>query len=128
MSSISSKHIVIGLITVFVLIFLFLQGNRDNSYDYSGAQSQSPLQSQSPNHSFESENTNPYSLIGSNNPTNLQRHEILQTKVKGYREFTYWGEQTPTYEKVREMNNDEFDRFIEKVELNDADVYWGAQY
>ena len=31
-------------------------------------------------------------------------------------------------EKVKQMNDDEFDRFIDEVEQNDADVYWGATY
>jgi hypothetical protein len=48
--------------------------------------------------------------------------------VKGYREATYWGEQTSIDEKVKHFSNDEFDCFIEEVELNDADVYWGATY
>ena len=48
--------------------------------------------------------------------------------MKGYREETYWGEETSINEKAWDMNDDEFDEFVEKVELNDANVYWGAEY
>ena len=62
------------------------------------------------------------------NTTSPTRHEVLQNTVKGYREETYWGEHTSTAEKVRYMDDDEFDDYLEEVELNDADVYWGAEY
>jgi hypothetical protein len=72
------------------------------------------------------EQDHPPSSTWSHNPSH--RHEILQTKVKGYREETYWGEQSSVDEKVRYMDDDEFKDFLEEVELNDADVYWGATY
>ena len=34
----------------------------------------------------------------------------------------------PTYEKVLQMSDDELIDFVEEVELNDADVYWGVEY
>lgn len=48
--------------------------------------------------------------------------------MRGYRESTYWGEQPSIYEKVKQMSDDEFSRFIDEVEENDANVYWGAEY
>jgi hypothetical protein len=66
--------------------------------------------------------------MSSNNPTNPTRKEILQTKVKGYREATFWGSEHPLDEEIRYQNDNEFDRFIEEVELDDADVYWGVEY
>ena len=82
-----------------------------------------------PTHSsFDDELAYPSSSTESIKPSSFNRHEILQSKVKGYRESTYWGEQHPTHDQVRQFSDDEFDRFIDEVELNDADVYWGATY
>ena len=126
MNTIRRKHIVIGLVIGFILFLFSRIGDEDYSYDFSGAQTQWPIPTQSSYRSYDSEQTYSSSSTWSNNPSN--RHEILQTKVKGYREETYWGEQSSIDEKVRYMDDDEFDRFVEKVELNDGDVYWGATY
>jgi hypothetical protein len=126
MNPIKSKHIVIGLAAALILFLFYRVGDKDYSYNHTGVQS--PLQYQPSYRSKDREQYNPTSSTQSHNPSNLTRHEILQTKVKGYREATYWGEQTSIDEKVKHFSNDEFDCFIEEVELNDADVYWGATY
>jgi hypothetical protein len=130
MNPIKSKHIVFGLAAAFILFLFNSLGDEDYSYGQTRnqAQFQSPMQYQSSYRSLESEPTLPFSSTRYPNPSNLSRHEILQTKVKGYREETYWGEQSSTAEKVKHFCDDEFDRFIDEVELNDADVYWGAEY
>lgn len=122
------RHIVIGLIVVFILFLFYRIGDDDYSYANPRPQSQVPTQSHKSYPSLDSERAYPYFLTGSLKPSSFNRHEILKAKVKGYREQTYWGEETSIDEKVRHMNDDEFDRFIEKVEENDADVYWGATY
>ena len=127
MSSIKFKHIVIGLVIAFILFLFYRIGDDDYSYDQSGTHSQGPIPTQSSYRSFESEQTYPTSSTWSHNPSST-RHDILQFKMKGYREETYWGEQHSTFEKVKYMSDYEFDDFIEKVELNDNDVYWGATY
>ena len=127
MGSIKFRHIVVGLV-VFIL-FLFLRiGDDDYSYEYPEAHTQGAIPTQQYDHSFDNEQSYPYSSTWSHNPSIPTRHEILQTKVKGYREFTYWGSEHPTQEQVQQMNDDEFEKYIEKVEENDVDVYWGAQY
>ena len=103
MNPIMSKHILIGLAVTFIL-FLFCRIG--DSYDQTGTQS--PMQYQSFDRSMDWEQDYPRSSTWSYNPTSPTRHEILQTKVKGYREETYWGEQTSTAEKVRYMDDDEF--------------------
>jgi hypothetical protein len=126
MNPIRSKHIVIVLVAAFILFLFYKKGDEDYSYDHTGAQS--PVMYQPSYHSFESGQGYPPSSRWSTNPSKNSRHEVLQSKVKGYREETYWGSEHPTHEKVRQMDNDEFDHFIEEVELNDTDVYWGAEY
>lgn len=121
MNPIKSKHILIGLAVAFILFLFYRIGD---SYDQTGIQS--PMQYQSFDRSMDWEQDSPPSSTWSHNPSN--RHEILQTKVKGYREETYWGEQSSIDEKVRDMDDDEFNDYIKEVELNDADVYWGANY
>ena len=128
METIKSKHIVIGLIVGFILFVFYCIGNEGYSYEHPGATTPRPTPT-SPTHlTFDSERDYSTTSTGSHNPTNPQRHEILQTTVKGYREQTYWGEQHPTYEKVLDMSNDEFNDFVEEVELSDDDVYWGVEY
>ena len=127
MNAIRRKHIVIGLVITFILFLLFSSEDEDYSYEFSKTQTQIPQLKQY-YHSLNSEQSYPLSSALPNNPTNFQRHEILQTKVKGYREETFWGEQSSTAEKVRHLNDDEFDRYIEDLEQNDSDAYWGAEY
>ena len=123
MATFKNKHIVIGLAVGFILFLFWWIGNDGYSYEPTGATTILPSHL-----TFDSECNYTTTSTRSYNPTNPQRHEILQTKVKGYREETYWGEQHPTYEKVRDMSDYEFDRFIDEVGINDADVYWGASY
>lgn len=68
----------------------------------------------------------PYYTLSSSGyliPSLSNRNEILQSRANGYMEFTYWGEQPPIYDKVKRMNDDEFDSFINEVEENDANLY-----
>ena len=59
----------------------------------------------------------------------IDRQETLKTKVKGYRETTYWGAEHALDKKVPPMNDGEFERYVnEEVNPNDHDVYWGAEY
>ena len=126
MNPIKSKHILIGLAVAFILYLFYRIGDEDYSYDHTGAQSQ--MQYQPSYRSMDREQSNPTSSTWSHNPPSSTRHELLQTKVKGYREDTYWGEEHPSHERVRYLDDDEFEDFLEEVELNDADVYWGATY
>jgi hypothetical protein len=123
MATFKSKHILIGLAAGFILFLFCRIGNDGYSYQHPGATTTLPSHL-----TFDSERNYSTTSTVSDNPTNPQRPELLQTKVKGYREETYWGEQHPTYEKVRDMSDYEFDRFIDEVGINDADVYWGASY
>ena len=128
MNPIKSRHIVIGLMVAFILFLTYKIGDEDYSYNNLGAYNQRPIQSHSSNPIKDSEQAYPSTSTWSHNPLSTNRHEFLQTKVKGYREETYWGEQHPIDEKVRDMSDYEFDRYIDEVEENDADVYWGATY
>jgi len=128
MVTIKSKHIVIGLVIGFILFLFCRRGNDGYAYQHPGAATPRPTLTSPPHLTFDSERDYSTTSTGSHNPTNPQRHEILQTTVKGYREQTYWGEQHPIHEKVRDMSDYEFDRFIDNVGINDADVYWGASY
>ena len=59
----------------------------------------------------------------------INRDSILQKFSKGYREETYWGNEHPIIEKTKDLNDDEFKRYIEEeVVEKDNDVYWGAEY
>ncbi len=123
MNHIKNKRIVFGLIILF-FFFVFLMANKEDSqFEYPGTCTHP--QSQSLKSSFNSVQ----SYSPSYPQSNFSRHEILQKKVKGYREQTYWGSEHPTHEKTRYMNDDEFGCYInEEIELKDADVYWGAEY
>lgn len=130
MATIKSKHIIISLAVGFIL-FLFCWLGAENegySYQHPGASTHGATFTQPSHLTFESEPIYTATSKGSYNTTNPTRHELLQTKVKGYREETYWGEQHPTYEKARDMSDYEFDRFVEEVAQKDVDVYWGATY
>jgi len=122
-----SRHIVIGLVIGFIL-FLFYRIGADNySYEQPRTHSQSSIQSQFSDSSYDIDRI--YNPQPSGSQSNLDRKEVLRTNVKGYREATYWGSEHPLDEEIRYQNDDEFDRFInEEVESKDADVYWGAEY
>lgn len=121
MNSIRPRHIVIAFVVAFIL-FILLRAN-ENHYPVANPGAQVSYSSYDSGHSYSS------SSKGTQLNSNLNRHEILQKKVKGYRESTYWGLEHPTQEKTKDLSDDEFDRFIsEELELNDVDVYWGAEY
>jgi len=125
MKPIKNKNIIIGFMIVFI-IFLFWRANKeDNQLEYPRPQPNPQSQSLRPTHNSDQS----YSPSYHQSQPNLNRYEILQTKVKGYREETYWGSEHPIQEETRYLNDEEFDRYItEEVELKDADVYWGADY
>ncbi len=121
MNALKIRNIFIGFIVAFIL-FLIIRANKNHyPVDVSGITTSYP--------SIVIDQTYYYSSTGERLNSNLNRHEILQKKVKGYRESTYWGLEHPTQEKTRDLSNDEFKRFIsEEVEINDENVYWGAEY
>ena len=124
MNPIRIRHITTGLIIAF-LLFLVI-ANQDN-YQSEYPQTRTFPQSQTSYQSFDSyESLSNYCHYSS---TNSNRHEILNKKMKGYREQTYWGSEHPIQERTRYMESDEFDRFLrEEIEEKDANVYWGAEY
>ncbi len=127
MDSTKGRNIVIGLVIISLIILFCGISDKDCSNHYSGEQPQTQYHSSYPFN--ESERAFPSSSTRLNNPTSPTRHEVLQTKVKGYRETTYWGSEHPVVEEIRHYSDDEFDRYInEKVELKDADAYWGTEY
>jgi hypothetical protein len=128
MNPTKSKYIVIGLAFGFILFLFFWVGNGGYSYQHPGATNPGATPTLPSHLIFDSECNYSTTSTVSYNPTNPQRHELLQTQMKGYRKETYWGEQHPTYEKVRDMSDYEFDRFIDEAGINDAVVYWGATY
>ncbi len=125
MNSIKSRHIVISLVVAFIL-FILVKANEDiHLYEYPGAQ----IQSHTSYFSLDCDQYFSSYSFKTQTQSNLNRHEILQTKVKGYREATYWGEDHPKQEQTRYVSDDEFGRFIyEELELKDEDIYWGAEY
>lgn len=127
MNPMISRHIVISFVVAFILFILVRANQDDNQMEHPGVHTS--LQSHTFYRSFNSDQSfSPYYHNSLSN-SNLNRHDILQTKVKGYREQTYWGQEHPTQERTRYFSDEEFERFIyEKVELKDVDVYWGAEY
>ena len=126
MNSIECRHIVIGLVVAFIL-FLFC--GIDDYYSFENPGGHTLIQPQSSYRSFDSERIYSSHPSRPQIPSSLNRNETLQTKVKGYRKVTYWGEEHLQDEKIRYLSDDEFDRFIiDEVELKDEDVYWGAEY
>lgn len=128
METFKSKHIVIGLVVGFILFMFCRIGNDGYFYQHHGATTPRFTPTSPSYRNLDGDRNYSNTSTRSHNPINPQRHEILQAKVKGYREQTYWGEQHPTYEKVRDMDDAEFDLFIDEVGINDADVYWGVSY
>ena len=128
MNPIKSKHIVIGIAVAFILFLFCRNGDEDYSYDQSGTHTLGTMQSQPSYRSMGREQYNPTSSTWSPNPSSAYRHETLQTKVKGYREETFWGEEHSLDEKVKRFSDDEFDDYLKEVDENDADSFWGATY
>jgi len=61
--------------------------------------------------------------------SNLNRDKILKESLKGYREQTFWGSEHPITETTKQLNDKEFNRFVEdEIKSKDVDVYWGAEY
>ena len=122
MIPIKFRHIILGLVVGFIIFLFYRIGDEDYSYGQSGTHPHRNIPTLTFYNSLKSEQTINSSSKWSHNPLSSTRHEILQTKVKGYREETYWGEEHPIHEKIQQMSEDEFDDFIEEVEINDADV------
>ena len=112
MNPIKSKHIVIGLAVGFILFLFCWIGNYGYSYQHPGATTHGATHTLPSHLTFGSEHNYTNTSTRSYNPTNPTRNEILQTKVKGYREATYWGSEYPLDEEIRYQNDNEFDRFI----------------
>jgi hypothetical protein len=63
------------------------------------------------------------------NSFDLNRDEILNKSLKGYREETYWGNEHSVSEKTKHLNDKEFSTFVqEEIKDKDLDGYWGAEY
>ncbi len=61
--------------------------------------------------------------------SDLNRDEVLKKSLKGYREQTYWGNEHPVKEITKDLNDKEFNRFVEdEIKSKDVDVFWGAEY
>lgn len=127
MNPIRSRHIGISLIVAFI-IFILVKANQDNHPDeYYGAHT--PLKSHTSYPPFDRGQLNSQNYHNSSSNSNIKRHEILQKKMKGYREKTYWGLEHPTQERTRYMDSDEFQTYMrEEIEEKVADVYWGAEF
>lgn len=127
MNSNKSRNIVIGFVAVVIVFLLFKRHSDDNLHHQSG--DYPPTHPSSSYYMNDSDELNSSFYCRPSNPPNPTRHEVLQTKVKGYREATYWGSEQPIDVEARYMSDDEFTSFIEdEVELKDTDVYWGAAY
>lgn len=120
MSPIRPKNLLIGLVVTFILFILIRPNVAPDPVENPGLHTSYP--SLDVNHSYSSSK-------GSRFNSNLNRHEVLQKKVKEYRESTYWGVEHPIQEETKDLSKDEFKSFIkEEIELKDEDVYWGAEY
>ncbi len=120
MSLLRPKNLLIGLFLAFILLILIRPREAPYPVDNPGLHTSFPLIDSDQSYS---------SSKGSRFNSNLNRHEVLQKKVKGYRESTYWGVEHPIHENTKDLSDDEFKRFIkEEVEPKDEDVYWGAEY
>jgi len=117
------KNIIMAIVIGFFIV-LFLRAGHG---DYPRPHNPKSIISKSFYENIEGQGV---SLIsdGAFNSFPTSRHEILQTKLKGYRKSTHWGQSSSTQENVRHMSDDEFDTFVSEVEENDADLYWGAEY
>jgi hypothetical protein len=116
--------VIVGL---FILIVLVAIPDRDQGTDYGAVYPSQQSEYEYPSYENRANPTYGYTNTKSNSSTD--RTEILKTKVKGYRESTYWGTEHAIDERVRNMNSSEFKRYVkEEVVQNDADVYWGAEY
>lgn len=121
------KRVVIGIGVLFIFIVLVAIVDQDLDAEYGAVYPNQRSQPHYPTYDNRAIQANRYNNPQSNSSTN--RSEVLKTKVKGYRESTYWGSEHPIDERIKEMNDDEFSRYIsEKVAQNDNDVYWGAEY
>ena len=127
MNPMNIKHIVISLVVVFIL-FILVRANQDDQ-SYESPRAQIPLQYHNHYRSFDNYQSFSSCSFKNQNQSNSNRHEILQKKMKGYREKTYWGLEHPTQERTRYMSGNEFETFMrEEIQEKDADVYWGAEY
>jgi hypothetical protein len=59
----------------------------------------------------------------------LNKDEVLKKSLKGYREQTYWGSKHPINEKINDLNDKEFNRFVkDEIKSKDVKLYWGSEY
>jgi hypothetical protein len=128
MAPIRNKHLVIGFFLAFILFLFFSAGGEDAGNEFTMDHSLEDFQAQPSLHIQDNSQAHFKSSNWSPSPSPVSRQEILKTKVKGYRESTYWGEETALDEKVREMDSDEFNRFLDELEENDSHLYWGGEY
>ena len=53
----------------------------------------------------------------------------IRTSGGGYREQTFWGNEHSVKETTKDLNDKEFNRFVEdEIKSKDVDVFWGAEY
>ncbi|WP_319229683.1 hypothetical protein [Draconibacterium orientale] len=114
------KKIIISVIATAIFGYAITQNEKESAVsDNTSSLSQS-------NH-IEYRNPTPHHL--SQGASSIDRIEVLQKNVKGYREQTYWGNEHPIDRKVEDMDDSEFSDFIEnEVKSKDIDIYWGAEY
>lgn len=121
------RYIVIAVAIAFLFFMFLKESNADYSTVTPGAYNTNHNQSHYFYQAKELGEAHSISLTEDDNPTS-SKHDILQTKLKGYRESTYWGNEHTNHDLVKDMNDDEFGRYVEEVEIKDADIYWGAEY
>jgi hypothetical protein len=127
MNPIRRRHIIFCLVVALILFILVRANDNDHPYEY--PRPHNPLQSPSPSPSFDSDQSYSSFSIRTQTQSNINRHEILKKKMKGYREATYWGSEHLVQERTRYMTDDEFQTHMrEEIEYKDTDVYWGTEY
>ena len=118
------KKIFISLIALAVLGFGIIYENSDTSALNDPSSANQPQTTQL-NNFYSSPHTQPPPL----GKISINRKEVLQRNVKGYREQTYWGNEHLIDHRTENFNDKEFSDFIEnEVKSKDIDVYWGAEY
>ncbi|WP_053179229.1 hypothetical protein [Sunxiuqinia dokdonensis] len=123
------KHKIVSILPLFLFVFIVLlvKSNFDKKeYISSSPSTQHPTSSKDFDFPI-SNSSQHYDSLQDIHP--LDRNEILEKNLKGYREQTYWGNEHPVDEKVRHLDNDEFKDFVEdEIVAKDIDVYWGEEY
>ncbi len=118
------RLILVSLATTLLLSLSIIKNEKKESVKYSSSME------------F---NTQPIQFINSNNyqnnfqhekeTSNINRDEVFKKSLKGYREQTYWGNEHSISEETKQLNDKEFDSFVEdEIKAKNVDVYWGADY